>query len=290
MAYQNTLSELKRPKREDISEEERRTVYITSLPAQFSERELHNLFAFASGYQCMQMYTSTNGRGGTGCFALFDTNSNALAAVNHLQGYMFDEPTGFTLKTEMARRNLKPPATDAGPKYASAAPATHQYPQYGQMQMAYMPAQAAAPQVFAAPSGDAAGYNVTPTLDGPYTQAMYNPYQMPQYQAPMGAATGVAHQSAPSSYSGQSSSPPCDTLCVWSVPFSQEMEMVQWFRANAPEMTTHKWTLSQKTGKPMAWVQFQDSGAATDAMQRLNGQLGMKLEYSRNPLGKRNRE
>ena len=44
------------------------------------------------------------------------------------------------------------------------------------------------------------------------------------------------------------------------------------------------------TGKPMAWVQFQDSGAATDAMQRLNGQLGMKLEYSRNPLGKRNRE
>ena len=23
--------------------------------------------------------------GGTGCFALFDTNSNALAAVNHLQ-------------------------------------------------------------------------------------------------------------------------------------------------------------------------------------------------------------
>ena len=48
-------------------------------------------------------------------------------------------------------------------------------------QMAYMPAQAAAPQVFAAPSGDAAGYNVTPTLDGPYTQvAPHNPNPNPK--------------------------------------------------------------------------------------------------------------
>merc|ERR1712166_635554 len=105
---------MKRAKREDVAEEERRTVYITSIPSNFTERELHNMFAFAPGYQRMQTYAA---KGGTGCFALFDSNLNAQNAMASLEGYVFDQPSGFVLKTEMARRNLNHTEGYAGPLY-----------------------------------------------------------------------------------------------------------------------------------------------------------------------------
>lgn len=248
---------------------------MTSVPADYAERELHNMFAFATGFVMMQTYHSS---GGTGCFALFDTNENAILAMNHLQGYVFDQTINHTLKVQMARRNLKP-ATSGGPAYSAGGsgaqgaqqPAVPQYQQqyaFAQPQMA----MAAMPQMDLS-QGLQAG------LPPPGMQAGFLPAQdmyAMGYQQPVAAYT--APQPARSSAPGG----PCDTLCLRDHPWSSEADLLNFMQQSCRGVVGTKMHTSA-SGTSMAWVQFSDVETAGAAMQTLT-MSGMRAEYSKNPL------
>lgn len=78
-----------------------RTVFISGLPHDVKERELHNLLRFMPGYEASQMNWKTGGPQG---FALFTTASHALAMVDILSGLQFDD--GVLLRAEMAHKNM----------------------------------------------------------------------------------------------------------------------------------------------------------------------------------------
>jgi RNA recognition motif-containing protein len=120
---------------------ERRTLFIGNLPPDVTEREVKNLFAFATGFFKIQMYSGpTHGHGQShsqhhnnnnnnsntndnsvktennndsstdtqgqplAAFALFDTPNNALDARDRLDGYQFH--TNHILTVNLALKNL----------------------------------------------------------------------------------------------------------------------------------------------------------------------------------------
>lgn len=78
-----------------------RTVFISGLPHDVKERELHNLLRFMLGYEASQMNWKTGGPQG---FALFVTGAHARAMVDILSGLQFDD--GVLLRAEMAHKNM----------------------------------------------------------------------------------------------------------------------------------------------------------------------------------------
>lgn len=81
--------------------EDIRTVFISGLPHDVKERELHNLLRFMPGYEASQMNWKTGGPQG---FALFSTGAHARAMVDILSGLQFDD--GVLLRAEMAHKNM----------------------------------------------------------------------------------------------------------------------------------------------------------------------------------------
>lgn len=78
-----------------------RTVFISGLPHDVKERELHNLLRFMPGYEASQMNWKTGGPQG---FALFSSAAHARAMVDILSGLSFDD--GVLLRAEMAHKNM----------------------------------------------------------------------------------------------------------------------------------------------------------------------------------------
>lgn len=78
-----------------------RTVFISGLPHDVKERELHNLLRFLHGYEASQMNWKTGGPQG---FALFNSGAAARAVVDILSGLQFDD--GVLLRAEMAHKNM----------------------------------------------------------------------------------------------------------------------------------------------------------------------------------------
>ncbi|OAY82399.1 RNA-binding protein with multiple splicing 2 [Ananas comosus] len=85
------------------SSDEVRTIFITGLPADVKERELHNLLRWLPGFEASQI--NFKGEQPMG-FALFSTVQYAVAAKDALQDLVFDSETKSALHTEMAKKNL----------------------------------------------------------------------------------------------------------------------------------------------------------------------------------------
>jgi hypothetical protein len=82
--------------REDV-----RTIFVSGLPHDIKERELHNLLRFMPGYEASQMNWKTGGPQG---FALFSTAAHARAVVDTLSGLQFDD--GVVLRAEIAHKDM----------------------------------------------------------------------------------------------------------------------------------------------------------------------------------------
>jgi len=81
-----------------------RTVFITGLPEDVKEREIHNLFRLVPGYEGCRM-TIMNQRPVS--FASFTTREYAANAIQQLHGIKFDPDCDFILRMEFARANSK---------------------------------------------------------------------------------------------------------------------------------------------------------------------------------------
>jgi RNA recognition motif-containing protein len=84
--------------------DEIRTVFLSGLPEDVKEREIHNLFRFVPGYEGCKM-TVMNQRPVS--FASFQTREFAASAIQQLNGIAFDPDTDQTLRVEFARANSK---------------------------------------------------------------------------------------------------------------------------------------------------------------------------------------
>ncbi|KAG1326946.1 RNA-binding protein with multiple splicing 2 [Cocos nucifera] len=83
--------------------DEVRTIFISGLPGDVKERELHNLLRWLPGFEASQINFKAEQPMG---FALFSTPQHAMAAKNALQDLVFDAETKSVLHTEMAKKNL----------------------------------------------------------------------------------------------------------------------------------------------------------------------------------------
>ncbi|KAF9615097.1 hypothetical protein IFM89_021668 [Coptis chinensis] len=83
------------------------TLFVSGIPDDIKPREIHNLFRRRLGFDfCQLKYT---GRGNqVVAFATFFDHQSAMAAVNTLNGAVFDPRTGAVLHIELARSNSRP--------------------------------------------------------------------------------------------------------------------------------------------------------------------------------------
>ncbi|CAK9236384.1 unnamed protein product [Sphagnum troendelagicum] len=89
-----------------VAEEEVKTLFVSGLPDDIKEREIHNLFRSYDGYETCQLKYS--GRGfQIVAFAAFTDQASALKAKETLNGFTFDPQSGSTLHIELARANSR---------------------------------------------------------------------------------------------------------------------------------------------------------------------------------------
>eukprot|EP00906_Rhabdomonas_costata_P008959 RCo012701 len=78
------------------------TIFISDLPTDFTERELHNMFHFADGYEQCSVTFGSKVMG----FARFMTPEQAQFAAMHLNGRVVDPTTGAMMRSTMAQKQL----------------------------------------------------------------------------------------------------------------------------------------------------------------------------------------
>jgi len=81
-----------------------RTLFLSGLPEDVREREIHNLFRFIPGYEGCKM-TIMNQK--TVSFASFRTREFASNAIQQVNGIQFDNDIDIPLRAEFARSNSK---------------------------------------------------------------------------------------------------------------------------------------------------------------------------------------
>eukprot|EP00898_Chlorokybus_atmophyticus_P005398 jgi/Chlat1/585/Chrsp103S01021 len=85
-----------------------RTLFVSGLPADVKEREVHNLFRFFPGFLGAQLTPAPKGHPLPVAFATFAHPAHALAAKQALHGLRFDLESAMQLRIELARANSKP--------------------------------------------------------------------------------------------------------------------------------------------------------------------------------------
>jgi len=267
----------KRPKEQTF--EELRTLFVSGLPADIKEREIHNLMRFFPGYEgCVLNMNETAGR--PVCFASFTDRNSALRALRVVQDLRFDPNVAQTLRVEFAKTNSKarrlPPEFYAEKRRkAPLAAAASPYFGYG---------------TYAAP--EATMFN--PNMLVPWFQNMSiaRPATAPTPASydinglPQGFPNQPALAPAPAS-----KVPPCSTLFVANLhPDVQERDLNRMFR-NMPGF--RRLRLSLKDGVSICFVEFTDVQSSTHAMNNLQGvPVGptcMRIEFARTRMGETKR-
>jgi len=91
--------------RDDVRNGEVRTLFISGLPDDVKEREIHNLFRLVPGYEGCKLTTS--GNRGPVAFASFVDRSSAIIGQTYLHGIKFDPEQPSTIRIEFAKSNSK---------------------------------------------------------------------------------------------------------------------------------------------------------------------------------------
>jgi len=261
----------KRPKEQGF--EELRTLFLSGLPTDIKEREIHNLMRFFPGYEgCVLNLNESAGR--PVCFASFTDRNSALRALRVVQDLRFDPNVAQTLRVEFAKTNSKarrlPPEFYAEKRRKAAlAAAASPFFAYG----SYNSDAYANPNMLvhwiqnmnmgARPGG------VPYPPDLGYPQ---NPFNNPQPQQP-------------------SKVPPCSTLFVANLhPDVQERDMVRVFKI-IPGF--RRLRLSLKDGVAICFVEFNDVQSSTYALTNLQGfpvgTTNIRIEFARTRMGESKR-
>ncbi|KAI5075318.1 hypothetical protein GOP47_0009394 [Adiantum capillus-veneris] len=254
------------------SDEEVRTLFISGLPNDIKEREIYNLFRSYPGYEsCQLKYT---GRGyQIVAFAVFNDQESALAAKAGLNGHKIDPDLGATLHIELAKSNSrgKRPHSDehegSEKKFRGSSGIDSIYSDAGLVHSVY----------------DLHGYPPS------QSSAMIGGYVLPDGVS--GFMMGAGMPTPPA----RGSNAPCSTLFVANLGSTcTELEVTQAF-SRFPGFRKVK--MQSRGGLPVAFVEYQDTGSSTQALNQLQNimlpssvQGGIRLEFAKARMGQPGRE
>ncbi|XP_060970762.1 uncharacterized protein LOC115713951 [Cannabis sativa] len=260
--------------------DEVRTIFITGLPDDVKERELQNLLRWLPGYEASQV--NSKGEKPMG-FALFASAQQAIAAKDTLQNMVFDADSKSVLHTEMAKKNL---FVKRGIVADSNA-----YDQSKRMRTGgdYSHAGYTSPSPFHPPPPPVwahHGYMAPP----PPPFDPYGGYPVPP--VPMSAPAPVP---APSSYvpvQNTKDNPPCNTLFIGNLGENINEEELRGLFSVQPGFKQMK--ILRQERHTVCFIEFEDLNTATHVHHNLqgavipsSGSVGMRIQYSKNPFGKR---
>nr|GMD35413.1 RNA-binding protein with multiple splicing 2 [Ipomoea batatas] len=273
---QMPINDPNRPPNDEV-----RTIFISGLPEDVKERELQNLLRWLPGYEASQV--NFKGEHPMG-FALFSTPQFAIAAKDALQDMVFDAESKSVLHTEMAKKNL---FVKRGIVADSNA-----YDQSKRMRTGgdYTHTGYSSPSPFHPPPAPAWGppaYMTPPPQPyDPYTGYHVPPVPMP-VPAPMPAA--------PSSYvpvQNTKDNPPCNTLFIGNLGENINEEELRGLFTAQPGYKQMK--VLRQERHTVCFIEFEDMQSATNVHHTLqgavipsSGAVGMRIQYSKNPFGKR---
>nr|XP_015894111.1 U1 small nuclear ribonucleoprotein A [Ziziphus jujuba var. spinosa]XP_048319126.1 U1 small nuclear ribonucleoprotein A-like [Ziziphus jujuba var. spinosa] len=259
--------------------DEVRTIFITGLPEDVKERELQNLLRWLPGYEASQV--NFKGEKPMG-FALFSSAQQALAAKDTLQNMVFDAESKSVLHTEMAKKNL---FVKRGIVADSSS-----YDQSKRLRTGgdYSHAGYSSPSPFhpPAPVWGPHGYMAPPPP--PYDP--YGGYPVPPVPMP-----APAPLPAPSSYvpvQNTKDNPPCNTLFIGNLGENINEEELRGLFSVQPGFKQMK--ILRQERHTVCFIEFEDVNSATNVHHNLqgavipsSGSVGMRIQYSKNPFGKR---
>ncbi|XP_031247234.1 RNA-binding protein with multiple splicing 2 [Pistacia vera] len=260
--------------------DEVRTIFITGLPEDVKERELQNLLRWLPGYEASQVnYKGEKPMG----FALFSTAQLAVAAKDALQEMIFDADSKSVLHTEMAKKNL---FVKRGIVADSSA-----YDQSKRLRTGgdYSHTGYTAPSPFHPPPAPVWGpHGYMAPAPPPYDP--YGGYPVPPVSMPTPAPVP-----APSSYvpvQNTKDNPPCNTLFIGNLGENINEEELRGLFSAQPGFKQMK--VLRQERHTVCFIEFEDVNSATNVHHNLqgavipsSGSVGMRIQYSKNPFGKR---
>ncbi|CAJ0930008.1 unnamed protein product, partial [Mesorhabditis belari] len=297
-----------------------RTLFVSGLPMDAKPRELYLLFRSYPGYESSLLkMTAKNGKSTSPVgFVTFATRQDADEARKALQGVRFDPECAQTIRLELARSNTKvprpkqatPPTSQMGmlpvvglqslPQYANAGhellvDSNHLLFEQQQLLALTVPQLAASQHLQMLPTSTLQQLAATQPLLAATIAAQQQQQAQAQFAqhaqfAQLQAAQNAAAQAAMiSSGASTSSAPPCSTLFVANLSAAvSEEELRSLFKAFSGMVRLR---LHAKGGSAVAFVEYNDIRAATQAMMHLNGVTvpsndrgGMRIEYARNKM------
>ncbi|XP_041000172.1 cell wall integrity protein scw1 [Juglans microcarpa x Juglans regia] len=259
--------------------DEVRTIFITGLPEDVKERELLNLLRWLPGYEASQV--NFKGEKPMG-FALFSTAQLAVAAKDALQEMVFDVESKSVLHTEMAKKNLfikrgivaDSSTYDQSKRLRTGGDYTH---------TGYT-----SPSPFHPPPAHIWGPHGFMAPPPPYDP--YGGYPVPP--VPMPAPSPVP---APNNYvpvQNVKDNPPCNTLFIGNLGENINEEELRGLFSVQPGFKQMK--ILRQERHTVCFIEFEDINSATNVHHSLqgavipsSGSVGMRIQYSKNPFGKR---
>ncbi|KNA18250.1 hypothetical protein SOVF_072300 [Spinacia oleracea] len=255
-----------------------RTIFISGLPEDVKERELQNLLRWLPGYEASQI--NQKGEHPMG-FALFSSPEFAHAAKDALQNMVFDVDSKSVLHTEMAKKNLfvkrgivaDANAYDQSKRLRTGGDYTHTG--YASPSPFHPPAPVWGPH----------GY-MAPPPPPPYDP--YGGYPVPPVPMP-------APVPAPSSYvpvQNTKDNPPCNTLFIGNLGENINEEELRGLFSIQSGFKQMK--VLRQERHTVCFIEFEDLNSASHVHHNLqgavipsSGSIGMRIQYSKNPYGKR---
>lgn len=263
--------------------DEVRTIFIAGLPEDVKERELQNMLRWLPGYQASQLNHKAEHPLG---FALFSTPHYAIAAKDALQDMVFDTESNAVLHTEMAKKNLFV-------KRGIVAD-SNSYDSSKRMRTGgdYTNAAYSSPSPFHPPPAPVWGPHgyITPTPPAPYDPYVgYSVGPVPMPTPP------PAPSPAPSSYlpvQNLKDNPPCNTLFIGNLGENVNEDELRGLFGVQPGFKQMK--VLRQERHTVCFIEFEDMNNATHVHHVLqgavipsSGAVGMRIQYSKNPFGKR---
>uniref|UniRef100_M8BF70 RNA-binding protein with multiple splicing 2 n=1 Tax=Aegilops tauschii TaxID=37682 RepID=M8BF70_AEGTA len=239
--------------------DEVRTIFITGLPVDVKERELHNLLRWLPGFEASQINFKGDQPMG---FALFSYAHHAIAAKAALQDLVFDAETKSALHIEMAKKNLfikrgvgtDANAMDQSKRLRTGGDYTHS---------AYAPPPFHPPPPAVSMWGTA-GYMAAPPP--------YNPYAgYPVPTVPMTSPSPVPGPTAYAPVQNMKDNPPCNTLFIGNLGETVVEEELRGLFSVQPGFKQMK--VLRQDRNTVCFIEFDDVSAASAVHHTLQGAI-----------------